>query len=32
MVKIAVCGAAGRMGQRIIVAAKEAGCIVSGAL
>jgi len=32
MVKIAVCGAAGRMGQRIIVAAKEAGCTVSGAL
>ena len=32
MVKIAVCGAAGRMGQRIIVAAKEAGCQVSGAL
>src|SRR5512136_3284998 len=32
MIKIAVCGAAGRMGQRIIVAAKEAGCTVSGAL
>jgi len=32
MVKIAVCGAAGRMGQRIIVAAKEAGCQISGAL
>jgi len=32
MVKIAVCGAAGRMGQRIIVAAVEAGCTVSGAL
>ena len=32
MVKIAVCGAAGRMGQRIIVAAKEAGCTISGAL
>ena len=32
MVKIAVCGAAGRMGQRIIVAAREAGCAVSGAL
>lgn len=32
MIKIAVCGAAGRMGQRIIVAAKEAGCSISGAL
>ena len=32
MVKIAVCGAAGRMGQRIIVAVKEAGCTLSGAL
>ena len=32
MIKIAVCGAAGRMGQRIIVAAREAGCTVSGAL
>jgi 4-hydroxy-tetrahydrodipicolinate reductase len=32
MLKIAVCGAAGRMGQRIIVAAKEAGCALSGAL
>lgn len=32
MTKIAVCGAAGRMGQRIIVAAREAGCTVSGAL
>jgi len=32
MIKIAVCGAAGRMGQRIIVAAKEAGCQLSGAL
>ena len=32
MVKIAVCGAAGRMGQRIIVAVKEAGCELSGAL
>jgi len=32
MVKIAVCGAAGRMGQRIIVAVKEAGCQLSGAL
>jgi 4-hydroxy-tetrahydrodipicolinate reductase len=33
MVKIAVCGAAGRMGQRIIVAVREAdGCEVSGAL
>ena len=33
MVKIAVCGAAGRMGQRIIVAVKEAeGCMLSGAL
>src|SRR5512139_4119675 len=32
MVKIAVCGAAGRMGQRIIVAAREAGATVSGAL
>jgi 4-hydroxy-tetrahydrodipicolinate reductase len=32
MIKVAVCGAAGRMGQRIIVAAKEAGCTVSGAL
>ncbi|ACD96748.1 4-hydroxy-tetrahydrodipicolinate reductase [Trichlorobacter lovleyi] len=32
MIKIAVCGAAGRMGQRIIVAAVEAGCIISGAL
>lgn len=32
MIKIAVCGAAGRMGQRIIVAAVEAGCTVSGAL
>src|SRR5512140_1714562 len=32
MVKVAVCGAAGRMGQRIIVAAREAGCEVSGAL
>lgn len=32
MIKIAVCGAAGRMGQRIIVSAKEAGCTVSGAL
>lgn len=32
MIKIAVSGAAGRMGQRIIVAAKEAGCTVTGAL
>ena len=32
MIKIAVCGAAGRMGQRIIVAVKEAGCELSGAL
>jgi 4-hydroxy-tetrahydrodipicolinate reductase len=32
MVKIAVSGAAGRMGQRIIVAVKEAGCELSGAL
>ncbi len=32
MIKIAVCGAAGRMGQRIIVAAVEAGCKVSGVL
>jgi len=32
MIKIAVCGAAGRMGQRVIVAAFEAGCTVSGAL
>lgn len=32
MIKIAVCGAAGRMGQRIIVAAVEAGCTISGAL
>jgi len=32
MIKIAVCGAAGRMGQRVIVAALEAGCTVSGAL
>ena len=32
MVKIAVCGAAGRMGQRIIVAVREAGCEISGAL
>lgn len=32
MVKIAVCGAAGRMGQRIIVAVREAGCQLSGAL
>ncbi len=32
MLKIAVCGAAGRMGQRIIVAAREAGCEISGAL
>src|SRR5512146_3556409 len=32
MIKIAVCGAAGRMGQRIIIAAREAGCTVSGAL
>lgn len=32
MVRIAVCGAAGRMGQRIIVSALEAGCTVSGAL
>jgi len=32
MVKIAVCGAAGRMGQRIIVAVKEAGCTLSGSL
>lgn len=32
MIKIAVCGAAGRMGQRIIVAAIEAGCTISGAL
>lgn len=32
MIRIAVCGAAGRMGQRIIVAAKEAGCELSGAL
>jgi 4-hydroxy-tetrahydrodipicolinate reductase len=32
MIKIAVCGAAGRMGQRIIVAALEAGCTLSGAL
>jgi len=32
MIKIAVCGAAGRMGQRIIVAAREAGCEISGAL
>ena len=31
MVKIAVCGAAGRMCQRIIVAVKEAGCELSGA-
>ena len=32
MIKIAVCGAAGRMGQKIIVAAVEAGCSISGAL
>jgi 4-hydroxy-tetrahydrodipicolinate reductase len=32
MVKIAVSGAAGRMGQRIIVAVNEAGCELSGAL
>jgi len=32
MVKIAVCGAAGRMGQMIIVAVKESGCELSGAL
>ncbi len=32
MIKIAVCGAAGRMGQRIIAAAVEAGCAISGAL
>src|SRR5512136_2073530 len=32
MIKIAVSGAAGRMGQRIIVAVKEAGCTLSGAL
>lgn len=32
MVNIAVCGAAGRMGQRIIVAVQEAGCKLSGAL
>jgi len=33
MVKIAVCGAAGRMGQRIIIAVKESeGCELSGAL
>ena len=32
MIKIAVCGAAGRMGQRILVAAVEAGCTISGAL
>ncbi|MFW9603344.1 MAG: 4-hydroxy-tetrahydrodipicolinate reductase [Trichlorobacter sp.] len=32
MTRIAVCGAAGRMGQRIIVSAIEAGCTVSGAL
>ena len=32
MIKIAVCGAAGRMGQRIIVAAVEAGCTISRAL
>jgi 4-hydroxy-tetrahydrodipicolinate reductase len=32
MIKIAVCGAAGRMGQRIIVAVREAGCQLSGAL
>jgi 4-hydroxy-tetrahydrodipicolinate reductase len=32
MINIAVCGAAGRMGQRIIVAAVEAGCTISGAL
>jgi 4-hydroxy-tetrahydrodipicolinate reductase len=32
MIKVAVCGAAGRMGQRIIVAVKEAGCELSGAL
>jgi 4-hydroxy-tetrahydrodipicolinate reductase len=32
MIKVAVSGAAGRMGQRIIVAAKEAGCTISGAL
>jgi len=32
MIKIAVCGAAWRMGQRIIVAVKEAGCELSGAL
>ncbi|GAB4297123.1 MAG: 4-hydroxy-tetrahydrodipicolinate reductase [Desulfuromonadia bacterium] len=32
MTRIAVCGAAGRMGQRIIVAIAEAGCTLSGAL
>jgi 4-hydroxy-tetrahydrodipicolinate reductase len=32
MIKIAVCGAAGRMGQRIIVAVREAGSQLSGAL
>ena len=32
MIKIAVCGAAGRMGQRIIGAVKESGCELSGAL
>lgn len=32
MINIAVCGAAGRMGQRIIVAAVEASCTISGAL
>lgn len=32
MIKIAVCGAAGRMGQKIIIAAVEAGCTISGAL
>jgi len=32
MIKIAVCGAAGRMGQHIIESAREAGCTVSGAL
>lgn len=32
MLRIAVCGAAGRMGQRIVVAIREAGCTLSGAL
>lgn len=32
MTRIAVCGAAGRMGQRIVVAITEAGCTLSGAL